>query len=104
MDEAKVWERLGELTNDAKSSNTQRAELFTQVGEMKTDMSDIKMLLTESTSTIAAMLDKHDVKIQRFDADISNLKKFKQRMLLGIAGIAGSGGIAGAVLTKLGLG
>lgn len=94
---------IGELKAEAKSSQRQRAELFSQVGEVREDIAKMNTTVTECTSHIAAMLDKHDVKIKAFDEDITTLKKFKQRMLLGIAGIAGSGGITGAVLTKLGL-
>tara|TARA_R110002126_G_scaffold35733_1_gene109580 strand:- start:120 stop:434 length:315 start_codon:yes stop_codon:yes gene_type:complete len=104
MDEAKIWERLGELTSEAKVSQTQRAELFSQVGDIKSDISEINVNLKEYTSTVAAMLDKHDGKIETFDTDISGLKKTRQRMYVAIAGLFGSGGISGAIMAKLGLG
>ena len=100
----KLMMTIGELKADAKASQNQRTELFAKVAETKQDMTEIKTMLIENTSAIGAMLDKHEVKIEAFGEDIRGLKKFRQRMLLGIAGIAGSGGITGAVLTKLGLG
>ena len=94
---------IGELRSDMVASQNQRTELFTQVGGIKDDMSEMKSLIMEHTAHIGTMLDRHDVKIKDFDADISGLKKFKRNMLLGIASVAGTGGITGALLTKLGL-
>ena len=99
---------IGELKAEATSSKNQRAALFDQVG-------DIKQMVADLTVVIQTNITKDDIKIAEMEKDIKShgssigeLKKFKQRMLIGIAAIGGTGGIVGALTTglanKLGLG
>ena len=101
---------IGELKAESTSSKNQRAALFQQVGE-------IKQMVADLTVVIQTNIAKDDLKISEIEKDIKShgssigeLKKFKQRMLIGIAAIAigGTGGIVGALTTnlanKLGLG
>ena len=99
---------IGELKAEATSSKNQRAALFDQVG-------DVKKMLADLTVVIQTNITKDDIKISEIEKDIKShgssigeLKKFKQRMLIGIAAIGGTGGIVGALTTglanKLGLG
>lgn len=99
---------IGELKAEATASKNQRAALFDQVG-------DIKKMVADLTVVIQTNITKDDIKIAEIEKDvkshgsaIGDLKKFKQRMLIGIAAIGGTGGIVGALTTglanKLGLG
>ena len=99
---------IGELKAEATSSKNQRAALFDQVG-------DIKVMLADLTVVIQTNITKDDIKIAEIEKDIKShgssigeLKKFKQRMLIGIAAIGGTGGIIGGLTSglanKLGLG
>ena len=99
---------IGELKAEATSSKNQRAALFDQVG-------DIKQMVADLTVVIQTNITKDDIKIAEMEKDIKShgssigeLKKFKQRMLIGIAAIGGTGGVVGALTTglanKLGLG
>ena len=99
---------IGELKAESTSSKNQRAALFQQVGE-------IKQMVADLTVVIQTNIAKDDIKIFEIEKDIKShgssigeLKKFKQRMLVGIAAIGGTGGIVGALTTnlanKLGLG
>ena len=99
---------IGELKAESTSSKNQRAALFQQVGE-------IKQMVADLTVVIQTNIAKDDLKISEIEKDIKShgssigeLKKFKQRMLIGIAAIGGTGGIVGALTTnlanKLGLG
>ena len=99
---------IGELKAEATSSKNQRAALFDQVG-------DVKKMLADLTVVIQTNITKDDIKIAEMEKDIKShgssigeLKKFKQRMLIGIAAIGGTGGIIGGLTSglanKLGLG
>ena len=103
-----VSQSIGELKAESTSSKNQRAALFEQVSE-------IKQMVADLTVVIQTNITKDDIKISEIEKDIKNhgssigeLKKFKQRMLIGIAAIGGTGGIVGALTTnlanKLGLG
>ena len=103
-----VSQSIGELKAESTSSKNQRAALFEQVGE-------IKKMVADLTVVIQTNITKDDIKIAEIEKDIKShgssigeLKKFKQRMLVGIAAIGGTGGIVGALTTnlanKLGLG
>ena len=99
---------IGELKAESTSSKNQRAALFQQVGE-------IKQMVADLTVVIQTNIAKDDLKISEIEKDIKShgssigeLKKFKQRMLVGIAAIGGTGGIIGGLTSglanKLGLG
>jgi len=99
---------IGELKAEAASSKNQRAALFLQVADIKTMVADL-------TVVIQTNITKDDIKIEEIEKDVKShgasigeLKKFKQRMLIGIAAIGGTGGIIGGLtsglLNKLGIG
>jgi len=100
MDE--ISKSIGALEADAEAGKRQRTELFTQIGGVKSDLHDIKNILTQNTEKVSAMLTKHDGKLNSHAVDIKGLKAFRTKMYLGIAAISGTGGIVGAVMTKLG--
>ena len=96
-----VSQSIGELKAESTSSKNQRAALFEQVGE-------IKQMVADLTVVIQTNITKDDIKISEIEKDvkshgsaIGDLKKFKQRMLIGIAAIGGTGGIVGALTTNL---
>jgi hypothetical protein len=101
MDEISV--AIGELRAEAKAAVSQRTELFAQLGDVKEHIGDMKTMLTESNVKMTTMLENHDTKLDSHTADISALKSFRTKMYLGIAAISGTGGIAGALMTKMGL-
>ena len=72
-------------------------------------------MVADLTVVIQTNITKDDIKITEIEKDvkshgsaIGDLKKFKQRMLIGIAAIGGTGGIIGGLTSglanKLGLG
>lgn len=101
MDEAKMWERLGELTAEGKASRNQRADLFTEVGDIKTMIADLTVVVQTSITKGDARLTEVEEDLVSQGKAIGELKKFKQRMLIGIAAIGGTGGIIGGLTTGL---
>ena len=88
---------LGELIAEAKASKAQRTLLFEKLDGMSTTLLGLN-------ATIPPLVER----VNDNSVSINALNKFKQRIYIGIAAVAGTGGITGAVATglmnKLGLG
>ena len=98
---------IGELKAEAKSSQSQRAALFDQVGDIKSMIGDLTVVIQTNITKDELRITEIEKDIKSHGSSIGELKKFKQRMLLGIAAIGGTGGIIGGLtsglLNKLGL-
>jgi len=94
---------IGELRSESKAGNVQRTELFKQVGDIKDDISDVKQLLLTHNTRVTSMLEANTQKIDVVERDVTTLKVFRTNVWLLLAGITGTGGVTGYLLTKLGL-
>ena len=98
-----VSHAIGELKAEAIDSQNQRRALFDKVDDIGDKIAELKTIVQTSITAHAATLDVHGEKLTRHHEDIRNLKKFRRNIYLGIATVGGTGGITGAILTKLGL-
>ena len=48
MDDAKVWERLGELTSEAKASQSQRSALFIKMEGVESSIANLTTIVEKS--------------------------------------------------------
>lgn len=98
-----VSEAIGRLTADAAAAQRQRAELFKKADETKDTLGEIKTILSTHSVKNAELLEKHDGQIGAVAGDVASLKKTRQRIYIAVAGMGGSGGIVGYVLSRLGI-
>lgn len=98
---------IGELLAEAKSSRTQRALIFDKMDENNKVMNNLTVLVQTSITSSNDRLTEVEKDVASQGTSIGELKKFKQRLLIGIAAVGGTGGIIGGVtsgiLSKLGV-
>lgn len=92
---------IGELIADSKSSKNQLALLFDKADQTNKMIADLTNTVQTSIVDGRGRLDHVEGTVEKHGQDIGSLKKFKNRALIGIAAIGGTGGIAGAVVTGL---
>lgn len=90
---------IGELKADAKASQNQRAQLFTEVGDIKTMIADLTVVVQTSIVAGQGRLDEVEEDVKAQGKQITSLNKVKQRMYVAVASIGGIGGVT-ATLTQ----
>ena len=84
---------IGRLAADSEAGQRQRADLFQKVDDLHNTTSEIKEIL----ATMPALVDR----VNDHEKAIGGLQKFKNRALIGVAGIGGGGGFMGANAGKI---
>ena len=99
---------IGELKAEANASRNQRSELFSEVGDIKEMIGDLTVIVKTSITADEGRLTRVEEDVKSHGKSLAVLTTFKNRMLIGIAAIGGTGGIVGAITTgiasKIGLG
>lgn len=96
----KIWERLGELTAQAKASQDQRDELVGLVRDMSKDMSKQTTLIQTTIVSGHARLENLEDEMIVNTKSIKSLNKSRNNLKIWIAGgLGGSGTIGGAIGT-----
>ena len=99
---------IGELKAEAKASQRQREELFSQVGSIKEDIGEFRTEMKEHTATVTQLLTAHAEKHNKQDERIDSLESSRTRLRVVLAGgLGGSGTLGGAIgnwLAKFGSG
>lgn len=92
---------IGALQADAVASQRQRSDLFKKTGEIKDNIAELKVLMTQHITSTVDALETQGKAIEGLQSGVSGLKKFRQRVYIILAGVGGSGGISGWLAGKL---